>query len=133
MNSEPTKPRFYSNPEARLQERIVEFLEERGWLVEVMHGNVFQKGIPDLSLFRRDVGHRDVDVKLPEGSVLTEAQCRKWPKWEAAGRGIWIMKECTEEEYQKLFGPPNWREMWKPRYDKYIRDVEDIMSELDDE
>lgn len=127
------KPRFHSNPEAALQERIVDFLQKRGWLVEVMHGNVFQKGIPDLSLFRRDVGYRDVDVKLPEGSVLTKAQCQKWPEWEKHGRGVWIMKAATEEEYQKLWQPPNWREMWKPRYEKYIREVENIMSELDDD
>jgi len=131
--SEPKKPRFHGRPEAALQDRIVQFLEERGWLVEVMHGNVFQKGIPDLYLFRSDLGHRWVDVKLPEGSVLTKAQCQKWPKWEAKGEYIWIMKGATEEEYRKLFDAPNWREMWKPRYDKYIRDVEDILEELDDE
>ena len=129
----PQKPRMHSNPEARLQERLVTFLQERGWVVEVMHGNVFQKGIPDLYLFRRDFGPRWVDVKLPKGSVLTKAQCQKWPKWDAAGIGIWILKEATDEEYQKLFCPPNWREMWKPRYDQYIRDVDDILAELYDD
>jgi len=131
--SEPKKPHFHSRPEAALQLKIIDLLEECGWIVEVMHGNVFQKGIPDLYLFHRQYGHKWVDVKLPKGSVLTKAQCQKWPKWEAAGIDIWIMKAATIEEYQKLFQPANWREMWKPRYDKYIRDVEDILEELDDE
>jgi len=127
------KPHFHSNPEALLQARLVTFLEERGWHVEVMHGNAFQKGIPDLYMFHKTFGHRWVDVKLPSGSVLTKAQCQKWPKWEAAGIDIWIMKADNIEEYLLLFGPANWREMWKPRYDKYIREIEDILGELDDD
>jgi len=127
------KPRFHSNPEARLQAKIVTLLEDCGWVVEVMHGNAFQKGIPDLYMFHRQYGHKWADVKLPKGSDLTKAQCQKWPKWEAAGIDIWVLKSDTIEEYQKLFQPANWREMWKPRHEKYIRDVEDILGELDDD
>lgn len=96
-----------------------------------MHGNAFQKGIPDLYLFHLNFGHKWVDVKLPKGSVLTKAQCQKWPQWELLGEGIWILKGDTPEEYNKLFNPPNWREMWQPRYDKYVRDVDNILDELD--
>jgi hypothetical protein len=124
------KPRFHSRPEAAVQRRVIEFLEARGWLVEVMHGNAFQKGIPDLFLWHPHLGFRWVDVKLPKGSVLTKAQCQKWPKWEEAGLDIHIMVDATEEEYQKLFGPANWREMWKPRYDEYLLEIEDIIQEI---
>lgn len=103
-------------------------------MVEVMHGNVFQKGIPDLYCWNQGLQlHRWIDVKLPTGSILTKAQCQKWPEWEKVGLGIWIMRDDSEEEYQKLFQPPNWREMWKPRYEKYIRDIDDILSELEDD
>lgn len=125
---------MHSNPEARLQGRLIPFLQERGWLVEVMHGNVFQKGIPDLYIWHQDLDlSRWVDVKLPSGSVLTKAQCQKWPEWEKVGLGIWILREDSDEEYRKLFGPPNWREMWRPGYEKYVREVDDILLELDDD
>ena len=127
------KPHFHSRPEAALQARIVPWLQERGWHVEVMHGNVFQKGIPDLLLYRADHGYKWVDVKLFVGSVLTKAQCQKWPKWDKAGMQIHIMRDCTDEEYQKIFGPPNWREMWKPRYDAYVRELDDILLEYDND
>ena len=129
------QPHFHSTPEANLQNNeIVPFLEEKGWLVEKMHGNAFQKGIPDLYCWHPGLGlHRWIDVKLPSGSDLTKAQCQKWPKWERWGLGIWIMKAASEEEYQKLFSPPNWRDMWKPRHEKYVRDIDDILSELEDE
>lgn len=128
----PKKPRIVGRPEASLQEKIVKFLEERGWLVEVMHASYALKGIPDLYCWNQNLGiHRWIDVKLPVGSDLTKAQCQKWPEWEKVGLGVWIMK--STEDYQKLFSPPNWREMWKPRHEKYVRSVENILSELDDE
>ena len=129
------RPRFHSNPEQLLQDgEIIPFLQERGWLVEKMHGNAFQKGIPDLYCYHPGLDlHKWIDVKLPQGSTLTKAQCQKWPVWEQWGIDIYIMKAATEEEYQKIFGKGNWREMWKPRYDAYIREVNDILDEMEDE
>lgn len=129
------KPRYYSTPEKTLQnDHIVPLLEDKGWLVEVMHASFALKGIPDLYCWHQGLQlHRWIDVKLPSGSVLTKAQCQKWPRWEEVGLGIWIMKAATEEEYQKLFGPPNWRDLWRPSYEKYIRDKHEILAELDDD
>lgn len=124
-------PRFNSRPEALLQAKIVTLLEAKGWLVEVTQGNAFQKGLPDLYLFHPHFGHKWVDVKLWQGSVLTKAQCQKWPRWEKYGVKIHIMRDCTEDEYQKIFGDANWREMWKPRYDEYLLEIEEILESED--
>jgi hypothetical protein len=60
----------------------------------------------------------------------TKAQCQKWPIWDDFGIGIWIITAATEEEYDKLFKPPNWRDYWKPRYDAYLMDVNVLLAEL---
>lgn len=131
------KPRFRSSPESGIQERIIKFLELRGWLVEKMHGNAFQRGIPDLYCWNPHLGdeeglHRWVDVKVERRHQYTKAQCQKWPLWESIGLGVWIMMGATEKWYAKLFGPPNFRDYWEPRYDKYCITVEKIIEELEE-
>lgn len=129
------KPIIRTNPEKNLQNnKIIPMLESKGWLVEVMHASFILKGIPDLYCWHQGLDtFRWIDVKLPRGSVLTKAQIQKWHQWEQFGLGVWLIKGDSEEEYNKLFGPPNWRDLWSPRYEKYIRPVEDILKELDDE
>lgn len=78
-----------------------------------MHGNAFQVGIPDLWLYHRRFGYRWVDAKVAGRYSFTKAQKIKWPQWERAGIGIWILVAGTQAEYDKLFGPPNWRQYWK--------------------
>jgi hypothetical protein len=133
------KPRFRSTPEDRVQEKIIDFLVLRGWaVVEKMHGNAFQKGIPDLYCWNRNLGGRDgeglhrwIDVKVKGHHEYTKAQCQKWSRWEIEGLGVWIMMDATDEWYAKLFQRPNFRDYWKPRYDKYCRDIEEILGEMD--
>jgi hypothetical protein len=103
-------------PEWHIQKDLVVFLKTRGWIAEVMHGNAFQRGIPDLYVFRKDVGSRWVDVKQPKKYSFTKAQRIKWPTWHNAGIGIWILTAATQVEYDKLFAPPNWLEYWKPKW-----------------
>jgi len=106
--------------ESQLQREIKAYLISRGWHVEVFTCGAFQKGIPDLYVFSDDGTeegcHRWVDIKRPKGGTLTKAQAQKWPLWESIGLGVWIMTECDDEV---LNGPPNFRDWWKPRYDKY--------------
>lgn len=117
-------------PEAKLQDRIVDFLKDRGWLVTETHGNAFQKGIPDLFCWNQQLGiFRWVDVKRRERHEYTQHQCQTWVLWEKHGLGVWIMMEPTDEEYGKLFEPPNFREYWKPRYNKYLRTPIDLLKE----
>lgn len=117
-------------PEYRIERDVKKFLRARGWWVEKMHGNMYQKGIPDLLLAHKKFGLRFVDVKNPVSWEYTKAQCQKWPVWDRYGIGIWIMVAATEEEYDKLFKPPNWRNYWKPRYDAYLMSTDALLAEL---
>jgi len=131
------KPIFRTTPEAAIQERIIIYLKRRGWHVEKMHGNAFQKGIPDLYCWNPHLGdkeglHRWVDVKVKGQHQYTKSQCQKWPLWESIGLGVWIMMDATDEWYAKLFGPANFRDYWRPSYDKYVKKVEEILDELEE-
>lgn len=37
-------------------------------------------------------------------------------------------KKLTQEEYDKLFAPPNWRDFWKPSFEP--PDVDAMIDEL---
>lgn len=103
-------------PEWYIREDIIGFLKTRKWIVEITHGNMFQKGFPDLYAAHPKKGKRWIDAKVPGRYSLTKAQKRKWPVWDAFGIGIWIMVAGTQEEYDKLFQPPNWRDYWRKSY-----------------
>jgi hypothetical protein len=102
-------------PEWRIQNELKRYLAVRGWLVEATHGNAYQKGFPDLYLYHPQHRQRWVDCKSPIRHSLTRAQRTKWPRWEKFGVGIWILTAATQEQYDKLFGPPNWRAFFKSR------------------
>ena len=94
--------------ESALQTNIKEFLEDRGWFVANMHGNAYQKGIPDLYCDHEVHKMRWVEVKRPDKPVtFTRHQRRVFPKILAVKRGIWILRDATLAEYQKLFLPCN--------------------------
>ena len=113
---EPVKHRF-TNPEQKVRDRIRAMLERKGWYVEIMHGNLFQSGIPDLFATHKRYGYRWVEVKLPKfkGSRYTAAQLKKFPILCANGSGVWVLTEDTEEEYNKLFEKYNWESYAKNR------------------
>lgn len=121
--------------ESSLQRRIKNYLIRRGWHVEILSCNAFQKGIPDAYCFKLlDDGtelHRWVDIKVPGKGTLTKAQCQKWPVWESIGLGVWIM---TEPDESVLYGPPNFRDLWKPRYDKWLVQAgSDLLLDMDED
>lgn len=113
-----------------IQRDLMRFLRERGWLVERTHGNLFQQGFPDLYVSHKKFGQRWIDVKNPVSYQYTKAQCQKWPIWDSFGIGIWIIVGANQEEYDKLFATPNWRDYWKESYDKYLLDVDVLLEEL---
>lgn len=117
-------------PEWHIQRDVMAFLRARGWWVERTHGNLFQQGLPDLYIAHPKFGQRWIDVKNPTAWEYTKAQCQKWPIWDQYRIGIWIITAATGEEYDKLFKPPNWRDYWKPRYDAYLMDANDLLTEL---
>jgi hypothetical protein len=120
-------------PEYKVQAKFIEYLQCRNWRVERMIGNALQMGIPDIFIMHEKHGTRWVDLKAPGKYEFTRAQIHKWPLWEAKKVGIWIIRAATDEEYDKLFHPPNMREYWKDRYDEAKQELEETMQELFDE
>lgn len=116
-----------------IQRDVKAMLEQRGWHVERFIGNAFQTGIPDLYCFHQAKwGERWLDVKCADAYNFTKAQKFKWPLWERKGIGIWILVAATQEEYDKLFQPPNWRAYVKKTWnlpspeeiDKMLEEIE---------
>lgn len=120
--------------ELHIQRELVEFLRTRGWHVERMLADAYQNGIPDLFCFNRKWGMRWVEIKRPEGYSVTLRQRQKWPVWEKAGIGIWILTAATQQQYDLLFRPPNWRDFWKPSFQTpTTADIDAMLDELVDE
>ena len=125
---EPKKFRNKHGPEYKIQKDFVEFLKDRGWLVERMIGNALQFGIPDIYIMHPEHGDRWVDLKAPGKYEFTSAQRVKWPLWATYNVGVWIITAATEEEYDKLFGPPNFMDYWKEKYN--LENLDDLLREL---
>jgi len=126
------KPRLRNKhgPEYGIQQAIVRFLRERGWLVERMIGNAYQKGIPDLYIAHPKYGQRWLECKNPEEYNFTKAQKIKFPVWDSMGIGIWILTAATDKEYDKLFHAPNWKCYWKKTWEQ--PDIDSILEEMID-
>lgn len=119
-------------PEYYIQKDVVAMLRARGWHVERMIGNMYQFGVPDLYLYHKKWAERWVDIKRPgKNYSFTKAQKIKWPIWEQAGIGIWILTAATQEEYDKLFKPPNWRSFVKAGWKMPTQtDIDKMLEEM---
>lgn len=95
-------------PEAKIQEDLLRFLTFRGWYCRETHGNMYMNGFPDVYITHHSYGTRWVEVKNPKSYSFTAAQIREFPLLSAHGTGIWILTEASENEYKKLWQPPNW-------------------------
>lgn len=117
--------------EWHIQRDLTVYLKVRGWHVERMIGNAYQTGIPDLYVAHLKWGTRWIDVKRPDSTYsFTKAQKLKWPVWESFGIGIWILTGADQENYDKLFKPPNWRDYWKQSWGA-IPNVQEMLDEFD--
>lgn len=114
---EPQKGfRSKRQPEAIIQDKICKKLKGLDWFVKETHGDMFQSGFPDIFAFHRMYGMRWIEVKNPKGYSFTNAQLKWFPLFSAHECGIWILISDSEEEYKKLFRPPNWHtylSIWK--------------------
>ena len=95
-------------PEDKIVAALTMYLRAREWFVKKTHGNKYQTGFPDLFCAHRRYGIRWIEVKVAEHGRFTPAQMDTFPQFAAAGVGIWVLTAATEDEYQKLFHPPNW-------------------------
>lgn len=98
------------SPEKKIQQAIMDMLTLKGWFCLSTHGNMFQKGLPDIYATHPSYRQRWIEVKLPEmkGSQFTPAQRTTFAKLIAFGSPIWILTAATEEEYKKLFFDSNY-------------------------
>lgn len=128
---EPKKFRNKHGPEYHIQANFIKYLKARGWHVERLIGNALQVGIPDIYAMHPKHGTRWIDLKNPLDYEYTRAQRYKWPIWQKYGCGIWIITGSTDEEYDKLFHPPNWKTYWKDKYDE--TPIDELLEELNDE
>ena len=93
------------------------------------HGNAYSAGMTDLICHHPEHGFRFIDVKNPIRYEFTPAQIRLWPVFEANEWGVYIITAATEEEYKRLFRPPNFRDYWKDRYNRYNQTPQEIIKE----
>jgi len=126
----PFRFRNRHGPEWHIQQMLIEYLSVREWCVEVTNGNIYQVGFPDLYLAHAKYGTRWVDVKNPERYTFTPAQRIKWPLWDSFGVGIWILTAANKDEYDKLFGPPNWKSYWKDKWTEDAKRAKNLVEDL---
>ena len=97
-----------TGPERIIQNSLISMLMLKGWGVKETHGNIYQFGFPDLYTFNKSYGTRWIEVKNPLAYSFTPAQLETFHQFASQGVGVWILTAATEDEYKKLFKPPNW-------------------------
>ena len=117
-------------PEYGIQNEIVRYLREREWHVERIIGNAFQSGLPDLYAGHKKFGQRWIEVKNESRYDFTKAQKNKFPILDSFNIGIWVLVAATEQEYDKLFKEPNWKEYWKTGYGEI--NIDQLLEDLND-
>lgn len=94
-------------PEDIIQEAIIDMLEKKGWFVKHLHGNMYQRGFPDLFAARKGM-IRLIEVKNPKSWKFEETQLELFAALAKQEIGVWLMFGATDDEYAKLFKPANY-------------------------
>jgi hypothetical protein len=124
----PFTPRSKNGPEYKIRERFIALLRSRGWYVKIQHGNAYTSGLPDLIATHKEYGLRFPECKNPESYEFTNAQIHTFPELDANGFPIHVITGADEENYQRLFKAPNWRDYWKSKYDKILHEYKHVMD-----
>ena len=101
------------NPEAILQNNIMDTMRERGWICLPTLGNLYQHGFPDFYAYHPEFGAKWVEVKREEAYRFTGAQQKYFPLISQTGHGIWILTSVNG--IAMLESKPAVRPNW-PRY-----------------
>jgi hypothetical protein len=101
-----------NGPESIIQDKILKKLGLLGWYCLETHGNMYQRGFPDIFACCPMYGIRWIEVKLPDmkGSKFTSAQLVVFAKLKRYGVGVWILTSDSDYEIKKLCGPANWEQ-----------------------
>lgn len=94
-------------PEYAIQQRIIKYLQKRGWYVKIMTASMFMSGLPDLYATHRVYGGKFIEVKHEKAWHFTVAQKEVFPQLLGHGTPIWILFEADAANYKKLFNPCN--------------------------
>lgn len=82
-------------------------MEARGWKLIKLHGNKYQTGMPDFYAKHLLHGYRWIETKVLRGK-LRNSQKRMFAELAAYGEKFYVLFD--EVDYDKLFGPDNWRD-----------------------
>lgn len=95
-------------PEYYIQQAIIKKLTLLQWFVMETHGNMYQRGFPDLYATHKRYGHRWIEVKNSKSYQFTPAQLETFPKLVSHGAGVWVLVGDSDSEIAKLFQVCNW-------------------------
>ena len=93
--------------EWNIQQRIIKYLQNRGWWVTIITASLYLKGMPDLYATHRVFGQKWIEVKNEKNWHFTTAQKETFPQLLGNGTQIWIMFEADKTNYDLLFKPCN--------------------------
>lgn len=102
------KIRGVKGVEYKLQQKIIEYLRDRGWFVKPLTGTMYQWGFPDLFACHKRYGIKIIEIKNPELYSFTAAQIQEFPKFISNGAPVYVMTAANKENYDRLFGPSNY-------------------------
>lgn len=94
-------------PEWKIQQDVIRYLEDRNWIVKVVHATMYNFGFPDVIATHKKYGIKFIEIKRPTGYTFTAAQYKFFPQFCANGAPIYILTAANEENYQRLFGKSN--------------------------
>jgi len=95
-------------PEAAGSNRLMNYMQAKGWLCMKLGGSKFTVGWPDYYCYHPRHGHRWVEMKAP-GEKLRDSQIKRFTKMAAAGDKIFVCED--RDHYDRLLRPrDNWRQ-----------------------
>ena len=103
------KPKIKSKhgPEWFIQQKIIKYLQDRGFFVKIITASLYLSGMPDLYATHRVYGPKFIEVKVENRWSFTKAQKETFPELLGHGTPIWIMFEADDANYKLLFEPCN--------------------------
>lgn len=97
------KIRSKRGPEYLIQQRIIKYLQERGWFVKIITASMYLSGMPDLFACHRIFGIKFIEVKYEKRWKFTVQQKETFPQLLGHGCPIYILYEADAANYKKLF------------------------------
>ena len=96
-----------TGPESQGTDRLIRYMEARGWHFERLAAGMYQVGLPDWVAFHVKFGLRWIEMKAP-GRKLRRSQEIKFAIMEQYGQEVYVLED--ERHYPLLFKDKgNWR------------------------